>query len=130
MASFRRYLVLSGIGGLLANGALAAGATWLVSSGTIAALLPYPTVTLLLTLILGGFSLAEMPMMVLVMRRLAVERRGNVGFVLGLNALFVFFAAVYGAPVLLITGNLWWGLGLCGLGVVRLAASLLFVHEP
>lgn len=130
MARFRRHLLLSGVGGLLAEGALVTIAAWLVRSGTIPALLPYPIVALLLALVLGGFSLAEVPMMVLAMRRLAAERRDNVGFVLGLNALFVFFAAVYGVPVLLLTGNLGWGLGLCGLGIGRLAASLLLVHEP
>ncbi len=130
MTRFRRHLLLSGTGGLLADGALAAVATWLTGSGTVPVLLPYPMVALLLALVLGGFSLAEVPMMVLAMRRLVAERRENVGFVLGLNALFVFFAAVYGVPVLLLTGNLGWGLGLCGLGLGRLAASLLCVHEP
>ena len=53
----------------------------------------------------------------------------------GLNALFVFspyrhgVAAVYGAPVLLLTGDLGWGLALCGLGLLRFVASQLFVHE-
>ena len=67
--------------------------------------------------------------MVFAMRRLLGERRGNYRFVLGLNAFYVFFAAVYGAPVLLLTGSLGWGLALSGLGVVRLMASLLFVRE-
>jgi len=130
MSRFRLHLLWSGLGGLLADAVLAAVAACLVSSGTVKILLPHPIVALLLALILGSFSLAEVPIMVLVMRRLAAERRDNVGFVLGMNALFVFFAAVYGAPVLLLTGNLAWGLGLCGLGFVRLAASLLFVRPP
>ena len=101
-----------------------------MSNGTIPVLLPYPSVTLLLALVFGGFSLAEIPVMVFALRRLLIERQGNRGVVLALNALYVFFAAVYGLPVLLLTGSLGWGLALCGLGAVRLASSLLFLREP
>jgi hypothetical protein len=123
MSRFRRRLLLSGLAGLVANGILAAVVAWLVASGAIKAPLPYPLVTLLATLILAGFSLAEIPIMIVAMRHL------DQALALGLNAVFVFFAAVYGAPVLLLTGSLGWGLALCALGVVRLAASLLFVND-
>lgn len=130
MSRFRRNLLLSGLAGLMACGLLAAVAALLVAGGTVRALLPYPTLVLLLVLIFGGFSVAEVPMMVFAMRRLLAERKRNHGFVLGLNAFYVFFAAVYGAPVLLLTGNLSWGLALCGLGILRLVASLALVREP
>jgi hypothetical protein len=130
MSRLRRHLLWSGLAGLVAGSVLAALGTWLVTSRVVRVLLPYPALVLLFTLIFGGFSLAEVPMMVFAMRRLLVEPRGNYRFVLGLNALFVFFAAVYGTPVLLLTGSLSWGLALCGLGIVRLAASLLFVRQP
>jgi hypothetical protein len=83
-----------------------------------------------MVIIFGAFSLAEIPMMVMVMRRLGVERPGNLGIVWGLNSLYVFFAAVYGLPVLLVTGSLGWGLALCALGLVRFATSLAFVRGP
>jgi hypothetical protein len=108
---------------------LAAAAAWLVGQGTLRAPLPYPILAALFAVILGAFSIAEVPLMVYALRRLLVERRGNRRFVLALNAFYVFFAAVYGAPVLLMTGHLGWGLGLCGLGIVRLATSILFVRE-
>ncbi|MGD9315549.1 MAG: hypothetical protein PVG56_01845 [Anaerolineae bacterium] len=130
MSRFRRHLLLSGTVGLLACGLLAAGATWLVVSGTLEPPLPYLAVTLLVVVVFGAFSVAEIPMMIFAMRRLAIEREENRGVVLGLNALYVFFAAVYGVPVLLLTGSVGWGLTLCGLGLVRFAASLAFVHEP
>jgi hypothetical protein len=130
MSRFRLSLLLSGLVGLLACALLAAVAAWLVTSGRIKALLPYPMVSLLFGLVFGGISLAEIPMMVFAMRRLMAERKENRGVVLGLNVLFVFFAAVYGLPVLLFTGSLGWGLALCALGLVRFVASLLFVHEP
>jgi hypothetical protein len=127
--AFRRNLLLSGLAGLLSSGLLTVVAVWLITANIIQILLPYPAVALLLALVFGGFSVAEIPMMIFVMRRLIVERRGNDRIVLGLNALFVFFAAVYGAPVLLLTGSLGWGLALCGLAIIRLLGSLLFVHE-
>ena len=124
----RPSLLLSGLAGLLAGGLLAAVCIWLVRSGAIPVLAPFPMVTMLLVIVFGVFSLAEIPMMVFLMRRLLVERPGNRGFVLGLNALYVFFAFVYGAPVILLTGDLGWGLGLCSLGIVRLIASTIYVR--
>jgi hypothetical protein len=130
MTRFRRRLLLSGLAGLTADAALAALASWLIAGGVVQAPLPHPLVTLLATAALGSLSLAEIPMMVLAIRHLAAERPGNQALALGLNAVFIFFAAVYGVPVLLLTGSLVWGLALCALGLVRLAASLLLVREP
>ncbi len=130
MSDFRRNLLLSGLGGLLGNALLTALAAWLVASETLSVLLPYPTVALLLGVVFGGFSLAEIPVMVFALRRLLVERRGNRGFVLGLNVLYVFFAAVYAAPALLLTGSLGWGLALSSLSLLRFATSLLFLQAP
>jgi len=130
MATFHRRIMLSGLAGLIANAALAALAAWLIVSGLVRAPLPHPLVTLLATVALGGLSLAEIPVMVLAIRHLAAVRPNDQAFVLGLNAFFVFFAAVYGAMVLLLTGSLVWGLVLCALGLARLAASLLFVRQP
>ena len=130
MSWFRRRLWLSGTGGLLACGLLTAIAMWLVISGTLEPPLPHQAVTLLLVVVFGAFSVAEIPMMIFALRRLAAERTENHGIVLGLNALYVFFAAVYGVPVLLLTGSVGWGLALCGLGLLRFATGLAFVREP
>lgn len=130
MSRFSRNLLLSGLGGLLAGILTAAVSAWLVESSMLAPPLPHPLITLLLVVIFGVFSLAEIPMMVIAMRRLGAERPGNRGFIWGLNSLYVFFAAIYAVPVLLVTGNLGWGLALCALGLVRFATSLVFVREP
>jgi hypothetical protein len=129
MHRFRYNLLLSGLSGLLVCGLLAAISTWLVTTGVIVPPLPFRLVSVLTVLVFGGFSLAEIPLMVFTMRRLVAERPDNQGVVMGLNALYVFFAAVYGAPVLLLTGSITWGLTLCALGLVRFIASLVFVHE-
>lgn len=130
MSRLRLLVLLSGSLGLLACALLAGVATQLVARDIIVPLLPFPAVTLLFTLMLAGFSLAEVPIMVYAMRRLLVERQGNHAIVLALNALYVFFAAVYGVPLLLLTGDVGWGLALCSLGILRLVSSLVFVHEP
>jgi len=129
VSRFSRDLMLSGLGGLLACGLAVALSLWLVESTILGPPLPHPLITLLLIITLGGFSLAEIPLMVFALRRLAAERSGNPGLIWGLNGLYVFFAAIYGVPVLLITGNVGSGLALCGLAFVRFATSLLFVRE-
>jgi hypothetical protein len=130
MSRPRLLLLLSGSFGLLACSLLAATVAQLMANDIIRPLLPFRAVTVLLTVMLGAFSLAEIPIMVYAMRRLLVERQGNHVIVLALNALYVFFAAVYGAPVLLLTGDIGWGLALCSLGILRLVSSLVFVHGP
>ena len=130
MSQFRRNLILAGVTGLLASLLLAAISTWVVTSRILVPPLPYRPVTLLLAILLGGFSIAEIPVMIFAMRRLTAERPDNHRVVAGLNALYVFFAAVYGVPVTLLTGSVGWGLALCALGVVRFVTSLAFVREP
>jgi hypothetical protein len=130
MDRFRRLLLASGLAGLLLAGLLVAVCVWLVAGGILHPLLPQPLIAAFLAVVFGGLSLAEIPMMVFAIRHLAVERQAADGLVLGLNALFVSFAAVYAAPVLLLSGSLGWGLALAALSPLRLAASLLFVRIP
>jgi hypothetical protein len=42
---------------------------------------------------------------------------------------YVGFAAVYGVPVILLTGSVRWGLVLCGLGFIRLLSALVFIRQ-
>ena len=130
MSRFRRNLALTGIAGLLVSLLLAVVSTWLVISGILSPPLPYRLVALLLVVVLGGFSLAEIPMMIFTMRRLSAESADNHRVVAGLNALYVLFAAVYGVPVSLLTGSVGWGLALCALSLVRFVTSLAFVQGP
>ena len=126
MSRFRLYLLLSGLIGLFACAMLAAVSVWLVASARFKPLLPIPAVALLFGVVFAAFSLAEIPMMVYAMRRLVVERKRNYTFVLILNGTYVFFAAVYGVPVLLLTGSIGWGLALSSLSILRFFSSLLF----
>lgn len=130
MGRFRRNLLIAGTGGLLASFVLAAISTWAVVGGILTPPLPYRPVALLLLILLGGFSIAEIPVMIFAMRRLSAEHTDNRRVVAGLNTLYVFFAAVYGAPAILVTGSVGWGLALCALSVVRFVTSFVYVREP
>jgi hypothetical protein len=130
MSRFRCLLLWGGLAGLALDGLLAGLCTWLVTGDILPVLLPQPLIGILLAVFLGAFSLAEIPVMILAMRRLAADRPGKPSLVLGLNAVFCFFAGVYAAPLLLLTANLGWGWALSGLGILRLATGLLFVPPP
>lgn len=130
MSPFRARLLASGLAGLLLAALATAVAAGLVHAGAVQPPFSWLPLTLLMVLILGGFSVAEIPLMVFALRRLVAERRGNDVAVVALNGLYVFFAVVYGLPVLLLTGDLVWGLFLCALSLVRFATSQLLVREP
>ncbi|MBN1657757.1 MAG: hypothetical protein JXA93_05115 [Anaerolineae bacterium] len=123
-------LLASGLAGLAGAALLAAGAAWLVASGRVRPPFEYPMFALVFALVFGGFSLAEVPLMVFALRRLLVERVGNRRAVTGLNSVYVLFAAVYALPVFFFTGNLAWGWLLSTLALLRLASSLIFVRVP
>lgn len=130
MSRFHARLLLGGFAGLLLAGLATGLGLGLLAAGVVKPPFSWLPLTLVLVVILGGFSLAEIPLMVFALRRLAAERQGNLGAVVSLNALYVAFAVVYGLPVLLLTGDRTWGLLLCGLSLVRLASSQLLVREP
>lgn len=130
MGQFRRNLILAGVAGLLASACLVAVSLWLVTSRIVNPPFPYGLVELLLAIVLGGFSIAEIPIMVFAMRRLMAGSTGNEGIATLLNGLYVFFAAVYAVPVGLLTGNVVFTLALSALSIVRFASSLAFVRKP
>ena len=129
MGRFRRNLILAGIAGLLASACLVGISLWLVTSELVKPPFPYSLVELPLAIVLGGFSVAEIPVMLFAMRRLLDGRPANESIATWLNGLYVFFAAMYSVPVTLLTGNAEYTLALSALSVVRFASSLAFVRE-
>ena len=129
MSRFRRNLILAGIAGLAGSACLAAISLWLVTSGIMNPPFPYRLLELLLAVVPGGFSLAEIPIMVLAIRRLLAGSAVNERMAMCLNGLYVFFAAIYGVPVALLTGNVSYSLALSALSIIRFASSLAFVRE-
>lgn len=72
------------------------------------------------------FSLAEIPLMIFGMRRM-VDSDSGTRLAILINAAFTFFAAVYAAPFLLLTGRVKIGLALASLCLFRFASALSFV---
>jgi len=95
-----------------------------------APLLPGAVFAWLLFLFFGAFALAEIPLMVFALRKMAREESPATRRVaVLLNGVFVFFAAVYALPNLLLaeTRFVWLGLALAATAFLRFGASLLFV---
>ena len=131
MGRFHRNLALAGLAGLVIGALLTGSSLWLVASGTLTPPLPYRIVEILLVIVLAAISLAEIPLMVFAIRRLASSSSGNsVRIAAVMNGLFVLFAAVYAVPVSLLTGNVAWTLVLSALCIIRFATSMAFVREP
>ncbi len=79
------------------------------------------------------FSLAEVPMMILIMR-LMIRSQTGTWLTCLTNAAFSCFAAVYAAPFVLLTGRVNLGAALAGLSLVRFVGALWLVaaaqHSP
>jgi len=118
---------LSGALGVLGGAALIGGAVFLSQRTGFKPLVTGWGIWLLLGFLLM-FSLAEIPMMVFGLRRMT--RRASAGWLAVLtNAAFTFFAAFYAAPLILLTGRVWIGVALAGLGLVRCVSALWFVPD-
>ncbi len=121
----RSRLALSGGLGVVGGAALTGGAVFLLRRG-----IPSPLISgywaWLLLAFLVCFSVAEIPVMILGMRQVVKNAPGR-GLVELINFIFTFFAAIYAAPFLLLTGSISIGVGLAGLGLVRLIGALVFV---
>jgi len=122
-------LVLPGLIGLGAGAALTAGAVWLTAGGTVPRVVPPGWGTWALLGFVLLLSLAEMPMMVFALRRMAggTPTRSAPRIARLASAAFVFFAAFYAAPFTALTGHVAAGVALAALCLARLACVLLIV---
>jgi len=81
-------------------------------------------------LFLAFFSIVEIPLMVYAIRRVGASANPKARYIAQLtNAGYVFFAAVYAAPFILLTGELWFGAALAMLSLVRLIAAIIFLPQ-
>jgi hypothetical protein len=126
--TLRSQLTLSGLAGVASGAALMGGTVWLLRRTGLPPLIAGPAMWALLGLLLL-FSLAEIPLMIFGMRRMAVNAAGRRLAALT-NVAFTFFAAVYATPFLLLTGKVSISLVLAGLCLVRFGGALLFVPSP
>lgn len=76
------------------------------------------------------FSVTEIPVMIVGMRRIAASANPKARYlVLLLNCGYVFFGAVYAVPYILLTGGLVLGALLASLSLVRFITSLIYLSK-
>lgn len=76
------------------------------------------------------FSVSEIPVMIIGMRRIAASANAKARYlVLLLNCGYVFFGAVYAVPYILLTGGLVLGALLASLSLIRFITSLIYLTK-
>jgi hypothetical protein len=126
MHDLRGQLIVSGLLGLSGCLILTLLAVYTIAGGMWTGL-GWGWLAWLAYLFLAAIALAEMPLMIVALRRMAAEGAGWLPAIV--NALYVFFPAVYGLPLILATGTLPAGLSICALSPLRLVAALLWVRQ-
>ncbi len=130
----RSGLIFSGLLGLAGAILLTAACVAVMVAGLIPALLNRPLLVWGLFLFLLTLSVLEIPLMVFTMRRMATSGNPRAETVVLLtNMAYTFFAAVYAAPFILLTGatqlELGAGIALASLSLVRFISSLVFLRN-
>jgi hypothetical protein len=124
----RNSVVITGLIGLIGAVILTALCLYTMAQGWISALLTNPTYVWGLFLFLAVFSVAEIPIMIFGMRRIATSANPKAKYVALLtNTGYTFFAAVYATPFILLTGYLWSGAAMASLSLARFISAVIFL---
>ncbi len=124
----RNRLILTGLAGLAGAVILTALCLFLVIWDIIPVLMTRPVFAWGLFLFLLAFSVAEIPVMIFGIRRITASANPRAKYVaLLVIAGYVFFAAVYAAPFILLTGWLGLGVALAALSLVRFITALVYL---
>ncbi len=124
----RISLTLTGLVGLIGAVLLTAFCMYVMDQGWIPVLITNSTVVLGVFLFLAFFSVAEIPVMIFGMRRILDRPNPKAKILVWItNGGYTFFAAVYAAPFILLTGSLLAGAALAALSLVRLISAVTFV---
>ena len=89
------------------------------------ALIAHPIGVAIIFLILLGIALAEIPVMLFGLKKIAASTTPR-PFLLGTHLVFVMFASVYAAIFVVLTGQIIWGWVLALVIVARFVAGALF----
>ena len=124
----RISIALTGLVGFIGAIVLTALCIAVMVQGWIPALVTDPLLVWIIFLFLAFFSVVEIPVMIFGIRRLAASANPRAKYVALLtNAMYTFFAAVYAAPFILLTGYLWAGAALAALSLARLISAIIFM---
>jgi hypothetical protein len=123
-----RHLLLTSSGGLVGAVLLTALCLFIVDQGWVSPLITNATYAIAIFLFLGFFSLAEIPVMLFGIRYIAAGSDPNApAIALFTNAIYIFFATIYAAPYILLTGEFWGGILLSGLSILRFISTMVFL---
>jgi hypothetical protein len=124
----RNSIVLTGLIGLFGAVVLTVFCLYIMAQGWIPTLLTNPTHVWGLFLFLAAFSVAEIPIMIFGIRRIAASANPKAKYVALLTTTgYTFFAAVYATPFILLTGYLWSGVAMAALSVARFISAVIFL---
>lgn len=126
----RNRIILTGLVGLVGAVILTALCLLVMIWKTLPVLVTNPIYVWGLWLFLLGFSVAEIPIMIFGIRRIAASANPRAKYVALLaNSGYSFFGAVYAVPFILLTGRLGLGTALATLSFVRFASAVIFLPK-
>ena len=126
----RNRIILTGLVGLVGAVILTILCLLVMVWKTLPVLVTNPIYVWGLWLFLLGFSVAEIPIMIFGIRRIAASANPRAKYVaLLVNSGYPFFGAVYAAPFILLTGRFGLGTTLAALSFVRFASAVIFLPK-
>jgi hypothetical protein len=126
----RNSLILTGLIGLIGAVIVTALCFAVMAWGVIPILVTGSIYMWAIFLFLLFFSVTEIPVMVIGIRRIAASANPKAKYVAWLlNCGYVFFGAVYAVPFILLTGRLGLGAVLAGLSLVRFISTVIYLPK-
>jgi hypothetical protein len=126
----RANVVLTGLVGLIGAVGLTALCLFIMAQSWLPRLVSRSVFVWGIFLFLAFFSIIEIPLMLYAIRRIASGANPKARYIaLPTNVGYVFFAAVYAAPFILLTGEVWFGVALAMLSLARLIAAIIFLPQ-
>ncbi len=128
----RFSLISTGLPGLIGSMLLTFTCIFVMAQGLIPAIISRPLIVWGLFLFLLTFSVLEIPIMIFSMQKMIESVNPKAKYVVLLtNTAYTFFASVYAAPFILLTGQssleIAAGGALASLSIVRFITSLVFL---
>ncbi len=124
----RPSIILTSSIGLIGAVGLTALCLFIMTQGWIPTVFARPSYSWALFAFLAFFSIVEIPVMIIGIRRIAASTNPRSRYVALLtNAGYTFFGAVYAAPFILLTGRLGLGTVLAAFSLVRFFTAITFL---
>lgn len=127
-ATYQHNILITGAIGLLGAVVLTVGCVGVMGMGWVTPRFEQPLFVVLFFAFLGAFSVAEIPVMIFGIHKMAQSSSQAARYVaIAANLSYPLFGAVYAAPLILLTGYVWLGVGLSSLSMVRFITAIIFL---